>query len=94
MAEQREVTLLGCVPTSTKRAVFPWAESPDMQTVSATIAIIGAHVIGSRLQILWHVVEFRFRCVWRSVANLGDLATSRCVCRMNDTGPFGEDLRC
>lgn len=43
VAEQREVTLLGCVPTRTMRAQ---GKSPDTQTVTATIAIVGAHVSG------------------------------------------------
>lgn len=43
---QREVTLLGCVPTSSKRAMFARVKSPDTQTVMVTIAIIGAHVSG------------------------------------------------
>lgn len=46
VAEQREVTLLGCVPTRSKRTMFARVESPDLQTVSATIAVIGAHVSG------------------------------------------------
>ncbi|MBE6477180.1 MAG: hypothetical protein E7Z97_03770 [Propionibacteriaceae bacterium] len=46
VAEQREVTLLGCVPTSTKRTIGARVKSPDTQTVMATTAIIGAHVSG------------------------------------------------
>ena len=46
VAEQREVTLLGCVPTRSERTMFAWVESPDLQTVSATIAVIGAHLGG------------------------------------------------
>ncbi|MGP3973017.1 HEPN domain-containing protein [Streptomyces sp. 8N114] len=45
-AEQREVTLLGCVPTGGKRTMFARVKSPDKQTVTATTAIIGAHVSG------------------------------------------------
>lgn len=43
-AEQREITLLGCVPTGSKRSMFARVKSPDKQTVTATTAIIGAHV--------------------------------------------------
>lgn len=46
VAEQREVTLLGCVPTSGKRAMFARVKSPDTQTVMVKKAIIGAHVSG------------------------------------------------
>lgn len=46
VAEQREVTLLGCVPTRSERTMFARVESLDLQTVSATIAVIGAHVSG------------------------------------------------
>lgn len=46
VAEQCEVTLLGCVPTRGKRTMFARVKSPDTQTVTATIAIIGAHVSG------------------------------------------------
>ncbi|WP_406690511.1 hypothetical protein REH65_32225 [Saccharopolyspora sp. ID03-671] len=43
-AEQREITLLGCIATSGKRTMFARVKSPDKQTVTATTAIIGAHV--------------------------------------------------
>lgn len=46
VAEQREVTLLGCVPTSGKRTMFARVKSPDKQTVTAATAIVGAHVNG------------------------------------------------
>ena len=46
VAEQCEVTLLGCVPTRGKRTMFARVKSPETQTVTATIAIIGAHVSG------------------------------------------------
>lgn len=43
-AEQREITLIGCVPKGGKRAAFARVTSPDKQSVAATTAIIGAHV--------------------------------------------------
>lgn len=46
VAERREVTLFGCVPTRSLRTMFARVESPDTQTVGATIAVIGAHVSG------------------------------------------------
>ncbi|MCI7306385.1 MAG: hypothetical protein MR522_09030 [Trueperella sp.] len=46
VAEQHEITLLDCVPTSGKRVMSSRVKSPDTQTVMATIAIIGAHVSG------------------------------------------------
>lgn len=45
-AEQREISLLGSVPNSTKRTIGARVASPDRQTVTATVAIIGAHVSG------------------------------------------------
>lgn len=45
-AEQREITLLGSVPSSSKRTIGARVASPDRQSVTATVAIIGAHVIG------------------------------------------------
>jgi hypothetical protein len=44
VAEQREVTLLGCVPTSTKRSFGARVISPDKQTVKSAVALIGVHV--------------------------------------------------
>ena len=46
VAEQREVTLFGCVPTRSTWTMFSRVKSPDIQTISATIVIVGAHVSG------------------------------------------------
>ncbi|MGY0389537.1 ApeA N-terminal domain 1-containing protein [Nocardioides sp. WG-D5] len=46
VAEQREITLLGCAPRSTTRTIFARVKSPDKQTVAATAALIGAQVAG------------------------------------------------
>lgn len=43
-AEQREITLLGCVPNGSKRVIGARVKSPDKQTVVAATALIGAHV--------------------------------------------------
>lgn len=45
-AEQREITLLGTVPNSSRRTFGARVASPDKQTVTARVAIIGAHVSG------------------------------------------------
>jgi hypothetical protein len=45
-AEQREVTLLGCFPSGSKRTFGARVQSPDKQTVVAATALIGAHVSG------------------------------------------------
>ena len=42
-AERREITLLGCAPRSTRRTIGARVASPDKQTVTATVAIIGEH---------------------------------------------------
>ena len=44
VAQQREITLLGCIRIKSRRSIGARVESPDTQTVSATTAIIGAHV--------------------------------------------------
>lgn len=46
VAEQREITLLACVPNSSKRTFGARVKSPDKQTVSARTALVGAHVSG------------------------------------------------
>ena len=46
VAQRREVTLLGCVPTRSRRSIGARVESPDTQIVSVTTAIIGAHISG------------------------------------------------
>jgi hypothetical protein len=45
-AEQGEITLLGCIPNGSKRAIGARVKSPDKQAVIATVALIGAHVSG------------------------------------------------
>jgi hypothetical protein len=45
-AEQREITLLGCVPNGGSRTIAARVKSPDKQTVVATTALVGAHVNG------------------------------------------------
>lgn len=45
-AEQREITLLGCVPTSSQRTIGARVASPDKQKVTASAAIVGSHVSG------------------------------------------------
>ena len=48
VAQQREITLLGCIPNGSRRTRGAWVESPDTQIVCATTAIIGAHVSGEK----------------------------------------------
>ncbi|MGI5195129.1 hypothetical protein ACQEVY_16060 [Streptomyces sp. CA-288835] len=67
-AEQREITLLGCVPTGGKRTMFARVKSPDKQTVAATTAIIGAHVSGEE--------DAAFSAAGVSVEDLGLWAAS------------------
>lgn len=43
VAERREITLLGCVPTSTNRTIGARVKSPDKQVVSAQTALVGVH---------------------------------------------------
>ncbi|MEV4348916.1 HEPN domain-containing protein [Actinoplanes sp. NPDC049596] len=45
-AEQREITLLACVPSGSKRTFGARVKSPNKQTVKAGTALIGAHVSG------------------------------------------------
>ncbi|CAM4044865.1 HEPN domain-containing protein [Helcobacillus massiliensis] len=67
-AQQREITLLGCVPTSGMRARSARVMSPDRQTVRATTAIIGAHVGGEEDTV--------FSAAELSVEDLGRWAAS------------------
>ena len=67
-AEQREITLLGCVPISTKRVMGARVKSPDQQAVRATTVVIGAHVSG--------VEEAAFSVAEVSVEDLGLWAAS------------------
>ena len=46
VAQQREITLLGCVPIRSRRSIGARVESPDTQIASVTTAIIGAHIRG------------------------------------------------
>ena len=46
VAQQREITLLGCVPIRSRRSIGARVESPDTQIASVTTAIIGAHISG------------------------------------------------
>ena len=48
VAQQREITLLGCIPTGSRRNGGAWVESPDTQIVCATTAIIDGHVSGEK----------------------------------------------
>lgn len=67
-AEQREVTLLGCVPAGGKRTMFARVKSPDKQAVTAATAIIGAHVKGEE--------DAAFSVAEVSVEDLGHWAAS------------------
>lgn len=48
VAQQREITLLGCIPTGIRRNRGARVESPDTQIVCATTVIIGATVTGEK----------------------------------------------
>lgn len=63
VAEQREITLLGCDPTHTKRTSGARVRSPDKQTVLASTALIGVHAAGED--------DTLFGAVQVSVENLG-----------------------
>lgn len=67
-AEQREITLIGCVPYGGKRTMFARVKNPDKQTVAATTAIIGAHVSGDE--------DVAFSAAEVSVEDLGLWASS------------------
>lgn len=67
-AEQREITLLGCIPNSSKRTIGARVKSPDKQIIMATTALIGAHVNGED--------EEMFSSVEVSIEDLGLWAAS------------------
>lgn len=68
VAEQREITLLGCVPTGTKRTLVARVQSPEKQTVRASTALVGVHVASDD--------EAVFAAAQVSVENLGHWAAS------------------
>ena len=43
-AEQREITLLDCFPTNSRRTIGARVQTPDKQTLGAMTAVIGVHV--------------------------------------------------
>ncbi len=45
VAERREITLLGCVPTDTNRTIGARVKSPDKQIVRAQTALVGVHAV-------------------------------------------------
>ncbi|MCX5203208.1 hypothetical protein OG897_17370 [Streptomyces sp. NBC_00237] len=67
-AEQREISLFGCLPSGGKRTLGARVKTPDKQTVVATTGLIGAHVSSEE--------EARFSKVEVSVENLGHWAAS------------------
>lgn len=67
-AEQREISLFGCIPTRTNRTFGARVDTPDKQTVVANIALIGAHV--------GNVDDAVFSAIEVSVENLGHWAAS------------------
>lgn len=68
VAEQREITLLGCIPTSSKRTLGGRVKSPDNQTVEADSALIGVHADDED--------EALFGAAQVSVENLGHWAAA------------------
>jgi len=62
-AEQREITLFGCVPNGGKRTYGARVQTPDKQTITSITGLIGAHVSGED--------EVVFSAAEVSVDNLG-----------------------
>lgn len=62
-AEQREITLLGCVPNGGNRTYGARVQTPDKQTITSITALIGAHV-GNQDEAVFSAAEV-------SVDNLG-----------------------
>lgn len=67
-AEHKEITLLGCVPSASKRTLGARVSSPDKQTVVATSVLIGVYVHGED--------DAAFSQCEVSVENLGHWAAS------------------
>lgn len=57
------ITLLGCVPTKGNRSIFSRVKSPDTQTITPMIAIIGAH-ISSEDDAAFATVEVSIEDLW------------------------------
>ncbi|MFP3397659.1 hypothetical protein SB749_15115 [Brevibacterium sp. SIMBA_078] len=63
VAESREITLLDCVPTSTKRTMGARVDSPDRQAVRAQTVLVGVHTADED--------DSLFEALQVSVENLG-----------------------
>lgn len=74
VAEKREITLLGCIPTKSAHTIGARVMSPDKQTVVATTALIGSHVGGG--------AEPTFSAVDVSIDDLGQWAASSALERV------------
>lgn len=68
VAEQCEISLLGCVPNGGRKVLGARVKSPDTQTVMSTTALIGAHVSSGN--------EAAFSAAEVSVEDLGLWAAS------------------
>lgn len=68
VAEQREITLVDCVPTGGQRTLFARVQSPDRQVLTVTSAVIGVHASGQDDAV--------FSAVETSVEDLGIWAAS------------------
>jgi len=63
VAENREITLLGCIPMSTNRTIGARVASPDKQIVRAQSVLVGVHAAGED--------DALFEAVQVSIENLG-----------------------
>jgi hypothetical protein len=68
VAERREITLLGCLPSGSTRSFGARVKSPDKQAVEASLAVVGAHLHDEHARVF-------SRCEV-SVENLGQWAAS------------------
>lgn len=75
VAERREITLLGCIPTSTNRTFGARVKSPDKQVVSAQSALIGTHAADGD--------DALFEALQVSIENLGHWSATAVFSRTN-----------
>lgn len=71
VAENQEITLLGCDYKNTKHTLIAPVRSPDKQTIVASIALIGIHIENENTSVFSSVeVSFEDLGVWAAVSGI------------------------
>lgn len=71
VAENQEITLLGCDYKNTKHTLIAPVWSPDKQTIEASIALIGIHIKNENIPVFPSVeVSFEDLGVWAAISGI------------------------